>query len=156
MQDESRPGADTPHPADVAKSSARSTSSVTNRATSRWNGNSKIGRRCRDLYRSYSRQAGNPTEPAAQAALVALVEQITLAELARTACLVAGGMSSLNLALVIRCENLANRTLKRLKLDKPAKSPSQRKSFVEKLEEREAARLAVEATVIEQADGDAA
>jgi hypothetical protein len=53
---------------------------------------------------------------------MALSEQVVIAELARAACLVDGGMNSLNLALVIRCENLANRTLRRLKLDQPISS----------------------------------
>jgi hypothetical protein len=97
------------------------------------------------LFRSFMRQAGNPTEPATQAAILALSEQMVLAELARNEALAGGGLTKIGLELVIRAENLANRTLKRLKLDKPAKSTTSKKTFVERLEEKEAARLAAEA-----------
>jgi hypothetical protein len=42
-----------------------------------------------------------------------------LAELARAEALAPGGLTSISLPLVIRAENLANRTLKRLGLAKP-------------------------------------
>jgi hypothetical protein len=110
------PAASRPPAAGVPLPSSRS--AATNRPASRWNSNTASGRRCRDLYKSYLKQAGSPTEPAAQAAVMALAEQIVIAEQARSACLADGGMTKLNLELVIRAENLANRTLKRLKLDK--------------------------------------
>src|SRR5438105_4510113 len=118
---------------------ASSRAAATNRATSRWDGNSAQGRRCRDLFKSYFLQAGKPDEPAAQAAITALAEQVALAELARAECLAAGGLTKISLEMVIRAENLANRTLKRLKLDKPV--TPKRKSFTEKLAEQEAAAV---------------
>lgn len=95
---------------------ASSRSAATNRPASRWNANTAIGRRCRDLYRSYLKQAGNPDDPAAQAAILAAAEQTVLAEIARQDCL--SGMTSVNVELTIRLENMAARSLRRLKLDK--------------------------------------
>jgi hypothetical protein len=97
-------------------------SAQTNTPMSRWNGRSALGRRCKDLFRSYWKQAGNPTEPATQAAIMSLAEQTVISELARSDCLADGGMTKINLELVIRAENLANRTLRRLKLDKSVSS----------------------------------
>jgi hypothetical protein len=106
-------------PPAAAKPSARSAAAATNSPTSRWNGNTSTGRRARDLFRSYLKQAGSPSDPGAQAAIAALSEQVVIAEQARAMVLADGGMTMSNLALVVRCENLANRTLRRLKLDQP-------------------------------------
>jgi hypothetical protein len=95
------------------------------------------------LYRTYVAQLGNPTDAATQAAILSAAEQIVISELARAECLAPGGMNKINLEMVIRAENLANRTLKKLKLDKPVTAP--RKSFHEKMAEREAEQRAAEA-----------
>jgi hypothetical protein len=123
---------------------------TTNTPLSRWSGRSTTGRRCRDLFRSYLKQLGSPTDPATQAAIMALAEQVVIAESARSECLAAGGLTKISLELVIRAENLANRTLKRLKLDKPATAP--RKTFMEKMIEREAAQKAAEAKAAATSD----
>jgi hypothetical protein len=104
----------------VALSSARSRSAATNRPQARWNGNSVVGRRCRDLYKAYLKQLGYPDDPAAQAAILAAAEQTVLAEIARQDCLSA--MTAVNVELVVRLENMAARSLRRLKLDKPVSS----------------------------------
>ncbi len=92
------------------------------------------------MFRSYLKQAGSPTEPATHAAIMALAEQIVIAEQARAECLTDGGLTKISLELVIRAENLANRTLRRLKLDKMPTVP--RKSILEKLKDQDAARQA--------------
>jgi hypothetical protein len=89
---------------------------------SRWSGRTSLGRRCKDLYRAFSKQAGSPTDPAAQAGIMALAEQTVISELARSECLADGGMTKINLELVVRTENLANRTMRRLGLGKPVSS----------------------------------
>lgn len=132
------PPASRPPTADVPPASSRS--AATNRPASRWNSNTAQGRRCRDLFKAYSRQLGNPDDPATQAAIAAAAEQTVLAEIARSECLADGGMTKISFELVIRAENLANRTLKRLKLDKPVLAP--RKTFQEKMAELEAQRAA--------------
>jgi hypothetical protein len=96
-----------------------SKAAATNSPASRWKGNTRTGRRCRDLFRAFMAQAGNPDDPAMQAAILAASEQTVLAEIARSECLADGGMTKNSLELVIRAENLASRTLRRLKLDKP-------------------------------------
>jgi hypothetical protein len=126
MPIESRPGtgglppASRPLAAGLSPPSSRS--AATNRASSRWNGNSATGRRCKDLYKALLKQAGGPDDPAAQAAVLAAAEQTVLAELARSACLANGGLTKLNLEMAIRDENLAARTRKRLGFDKPVSS----------------------------------
>jgi hypothetical protein len=122
---------------------ASSRAAATNRPASRWDTNTKTGRRCRDLYKSYLKALGNPDDPATQAAVMACAEQVVIAERARSELLVAGSTTKTGLELVIRAENLANRTLKRLKLDKPVTAP--RKTFQEKMAEKEAALRAAEA-----------
>jgi hypothetical protein len=99
---------------------ASSRSAATNRPGSRWNANTATGRRCRDLYKAYMKQAGNPDDPAAQAAILAAAETVVLAEVARKDSL--NGMTAVNVELVVRLENLAARSLRRLKLDKPVSS----------------------------------
>lgn len=141
-----RPGIDGRSQADRTPTAGRSqANATTNAPLSRWSGRSACGRRCRDLFRSYLKQAGSPTEPAAQAAIMALAEQIVIAEQARAECLRDGGLTKISLELVIRAENLANRTLKRLKLDKPAPSTKGKPSWRDRAE---AAQRAVEATPV--------
>jgi hypothetical protein len=134
-------------PAGVPPASSRSAAS--NRPTSRWNANTAHGRRCRDLFKSFLKQAGDPTEPATQAAITALAEQIVIAEQARADCLAPGGLTKIapggktNLELAIRAENLANRTLKRLKLDKVTSSTKGKSSMRDRAE---AAQRAMDAS----------
>ena len=122
---------------------ASSRSAATNRPASRWNANTAHGRRCRDLFKSFLKQAGDPGEPATQAAITALAEQIVIAEQARADCLAEGGLTKIGLELVIRAENLANRTLKRLKLDKVTPSTKGKSSMRDRAE---AAQRAMDAS----------
>lgn len=69
-----------------------------------------------------------------QAAILSAAEQTVLAELARGECLAPGGLTKINLELVIRAENLANRTLKRLKLDKVTPSTKGKPSWRDRAE----------------------
>jgi hypothetical protein len=117
MSDESRTIAVAPRRAADASPSARSASSVTNRATSRWNANTTVGRRARDLFKAYFRQLGQPDDAGTQAAILAAAEKVVLAEMAREDCL--KGMTAISVELVVRLENLAARSLRSLKLDKP-------------------------------------
>lgn len=107
-------------PGTVAESSARSRSAATNSPASRWNKNTATGRRCRDLFWSFMSRLGTPTDPAAQASILAAAEQVVISELARSECL--SGLNGMNMQLMIRAENLAARTLKRLGLEKPVSS----------------------------------
>jgi hypothetical protein len=138
MPDESRPGADGLRPGADAKPSARSTSAITNKATARWNGNTKHGRRCRDLYEAFLKRSGSPADADTQAAILAVAEKVVLAEIAREDCL--KGMNAFSVELVVRLENLAARSLRTLKLDKVPTAP--RKSLADRLKEQAAARQA--------------
>jgi hypothetical protein len=147
-----RPGAAGTPPANrppaVALSSARSRSAATNRPASRWNANTPTGRRCRDLYRAYLGQLGNPADPATQALVLAAAESVVLAEIARQDCL--RGLNGMTAELMIRLENTANRSLRRIGLNKPVPVP--RKTFHEKMAEREAAQKAAEAKAAATSD----
>jgi hypothetical protein len=112
-------------------------SAATNRPSSRWNLKTASGRRCRDLYRGYMTQLGNPTDAPTVALAIAAAEAIVLAEDARQECL--AGMNGLNAAQMVRCENSAARALRRLGLNRAAPL-APRKSLAEKLAEMEAAR----------------
>ena len=100
----------------AGQSPASSRSAATNSPSSRWRKNTATGRRCRDLYKAYLKRAGNPADADTQAAILAAAEQTVLAEMARLDLI--AGMNGVNLELVIRAENLANRTRKNLGLDK--------------------------------------
>jgi hypothetical protein len=110
-----------------------------NPVRARTNGRSAEGRRVRDLYKSFSATLGNPQDVGTQALVLAAAELVTAAERARRDHL----DGRLALTEVVRVENLAARALRRIKLDKPAETP--RKSFIDKLVEREAAARAAEA-----------
>lgn len=112
-------------------------SAATNRPSSRWRLKTARGRRCRDLFKGYMTQLGNPTDDPTVALIVAAAEAIVLAEDARQECL--AGMNGLNAELMIRCENSAARALRRLGLNRAA-PPAPRKSFTERMNEAEAAK----------------
>jgi hypothetical protein len=126
--DESRPGAVASplpsRPPAVAVASARSRSAATNRPSSRFNANTATGRRCRDLLKGYLRALGDPTDAPTMALAVAAAEGVVISELARTACLSAGGMTGINIELMIRAENTANRALRRIGLAKASPKPA--------------------------------
>lgn len=104
----------------VAKPSARSRSAATNRPASRWNSNTVIGRRCRDLFKGYMRALGDPCDEPTVALTIAAAEAVVLAEVARRECL--AGLNGVNAELCIRFENTANRALRRIGLAKVAKA----------------------------------
>jgi hypothetical protein len=118
---------------------AASRSAATNRPASRWNANSAGGRRCRDLFGSYMRALGSPTDEGTVALVIAAAEAVALAETARQDCL--SGMTAINVELMIRLENTAARSLRRMGLNKAAPKPKG-KSFREKLEDAERAARA--------------
>lgn len=131
-------GRSLPDRTSIAAPSAANCSAATNRPASRWNLKTASGRRCRDLFRGYLAQLGNPTDAPTLALIVAAAEAIVLAEDARKECL-AGGLNGLNAELMIRCENTAARALRRLGLNRAA-PPAPRKSFAEKMKALEAAK----------------
>jgi hypothetical protein len=110
-QPSNRPGAGAQPP-------ASSLSAATNRPASRWNANTATGRRCRDLYKSYLKQLGGPDDPATLALILAASENVVLAEMARHECLT-GGLTG-GAEMLIRLENSANRSLRRIGLAKVA------------------------------------
>src|SRR5262245_43935739 len=87
-------------------SPASSRSAATNRPSSRWSLKTSHGRRCRDLFKGYMAQLGNPTDVPTIALAIAAAEAIVLAEEARKECL-AGGLNGISAELMIRCENTA-------------------------------------------------
>jgi hypothetical protein len=117
-----RPGRTPIAPLSRPSSRANSNASSTNSPLSRWSGRTSLGRRCKDLYKAYWKQAGSPADAALCAGIMALSEQTVISELARSECLAPGGMTKINLELVVRTENLANRTMRRLSLGKPVSS----------------------------------
>jgi hypothetical protein len=124
MTDESRPdrpasdGAIAPVAATNARRSSRdrNNSAITNDPTSRWDLKTATGRRCRDLYREYSRQLGSPTDAGSKALIMAAAEKVALAEIARERCFVDPSKATFN--DVVRMETKAAGALKALKLDK--------------------------------------
>jgi hypothetical protein len=95
-------------------------SRTTNNPLRRANGNTAQGRRVRDLYRGYMAVLGSPGDPATAALVLAAAELVVSAEKARADLL--AGQGDLN--SVIRIENLSNRALKRLNLNKPVPKPA--------------------------------
>jgi hypothetical protein len=110
---------------------------TTNNPLSRADGRTAQGRRTRDLYRSFAAALGNPDDTGTLALILVAAELIVVAENARRDHLLGGNPA---LAGVVSVENLAARALKRLGLNKPVRQP--RKSFAEKMAEREAAEAA--------------
>jgi hypothetical protein len=96
-----------------------SRSRMTNRPLAgRANGNTREGRRLRDLFQSYIAALSNPSDPATQAAVLAAAELTVAAEAARARLLAGDG----DIDSVVRIENLAARALRRLNI-KPASKP---------------------------------
>ena len=106
-------------------------SKITNDPSQR-HGRSAEARRVRDLYASYLAALGGPTDVSTQALILAAAEHVAIAERTR-ADAIAGKTVD-----VVRTEGAANRALKRIGLNKAA-PPPKGKSFIEKLEEKEAA-----------------
>jgi hypothetical protein len=114
-----------------------SRSRMTNRPLAgRANGNTREGRRLRDLFRSYLGALGNPCDPATQAAVLSAAELTVAAEAARARLLADGRGADID--QVVRLENLAARALKRLAI-KPSAGPKP-PSLAEHLANRAAER----------------
>jgi hypothetical protein len=79
-------------------------------------GRSAEGRRVRDLYAGYVAALGGPADVPTLALILAAAEAVALAEVARRECL--GGMTAAGAELVVRLENTANRSLRRIGLAK--------------------------------------
>jgi hypothetical protein len=128
MPDESRPdrpasdGAIAPVAVTNARRSSRdrNNSAITNDPTSRWDLKTATGRRCRDLYRTYSRQLGSPTDAGSKALIMAAAEKVALAEIARQLCF--ADPHKVTFDNVVRIESKATAALKALKLNQPASS----------------------------------
>jgi hypothetical protein len=88
---------------------------TTNDPASRANLNTANGRRVADLYRSYLRAMGDPTDAVAQANVLAAAELKAAAEIAR-ADLLAGKTT---IGDVVLLENTADRAVRRLDLRPP-------------------------------------
>jgi hypothetical protein len=76
----------------------------------RASGNSRQGRRLRDLYAAYMVALGHPAGPTTHAAVLAACELLVAAENARAALLAGNG----DVDQVVRLENLAARAVRRL------------------------------------------
>jgi hypothetical protein len=112
-------------------------SKVTNSPSER-HGRSAASRRVKDLYAAYCVALGGPTDPPTLALVLSAAEAVQIAETARGDLIAGKG----DLALVVRAEGTAARSLRRIGMNKIIAPP--RKSFVESLQEQEATRLATE------------
>jgi hypothetical protein len=126
----------------------RNAAATTNDPTARWDLTTASGKRNRDLYKAFARQIGNPSDVATRALLIAAAEGVVIAETIRDK--VMSGDRTVTINDLVRAENMANRALRRLKLDKAA-PPGPKKSFAEKIAEREAAARLAEAAKQEPA-----
>jgi hypothetical protein len=124
----------------AAKSKVRSR--VTNNPSTR-HGRSPEARRVRDLYGSYMAALGNPVDPATQALALSAAEAVVICEVARRDLL--GTMTAAGAESLVRLENTANRSLKRIGLAKAAPKPKGL-SFRERLEAAELARTPPDAS----------
>jgi hypothetical protein len=122
----------------VVPRSRANRSATTNNPAMR-HGRSTEGRRVRDLYSSYLSALSNPVDPATQALALSAAEAVVVCEVARRDLL--GNMTAAGAELLVRLENTANRSLKRIGLAKAAPKPKG-KSFREKLEDAERAARA--------------
>jgi hypothetical protein len=120
----------------VAPSKVRS--KITNDPSQR-HGRSAEARRVKDLFAAYIAALGGPTDPPTMALVLSAAEAVTIAETARGDLIAGKG----DLALVVRAEGTAARALRRIGMNKI--TPPPRKSFMEKMQEQEAARQAAEA-----------
>jgi hypothetical protein len=99
---------------------AASRAKVTNDPVrARASGNSRQGRRLRDLYAAFTAQLGHPVDPTTAAAVLAACELLVAAENARAALLAGRG----DVDQVVRLENLAARAVRRLGLRPGGKAP---------------------------------
>jgi hypothetical protein len=98
----------------------RNAAAATNDPTSRWDLKTSRGRRCRDLYRAYSRQLGSPADAGTKALIMAAAEKVALAEIAREICF--ADPNKVTFDNVVRIESKATAALKMLKLDKTVSS----------------------------------
>jgi hypothetical protein len=96
-------------------------SRITNDPATR-HGRSAEGRRVKDLYAGYLSALGHPTDVPTMALALAAAEAVALAEVARRECL--AGLTGINSETVVRFENMANRSLRRLGLAKATPKPS--------------------------------
>ncbi len=97
----------------TAATPAASRAKVTNDPIrARASGNSRQGRRLRDLYAAYMVALGHPAGPTTHAAVLAACELLVAAENARAALLAGDG----DVDQVVRLENLAARAVRRLGL----------------------------------------
>jgi hypothetical protein len=117
----------------VAARSPANRSATTNSPGTR-HGRTSEARRVRDLYVGYLAALGNPVDPATQALALAAAEAVVICEVARRDLL--GNMTATGAELLVRLENTANRSLKRIGLAKAAPKPKG-KSFRDRLEEAE-------------------
>lgn len=122
-------------PVTAGASRDRNNAAVTNDPTSRWDLKTPVGRRCRDLYKAYVRQLGNPTDTSRKALILAAAEKVTLAEIARDLCFASPNAVTFN--DVVRIESKATAALKLLKLEK-AIPTEPKKTYAERLAERNA------------------
>jgi hypothetical protein len=104
----------------VAIKPAASRAKVTNDPIrARASGNSRQGRRLRDLYAAYMVALGHPAGPTTHAAVLAACELLVAAENARAALLAGRG----DVDQVVRLENLAARAVRRLGLKPGGNAP---------------------------------
>ncbi|WP_342711436.1 hypothetical protein AAFG13_06080 [Bradyrhizobium sp. B124] len=104
-------------------------------------GRTAQARRVKDLYAGYLDALGNPADVPTLALVLAAAEAVAIAEVARAAYL--DGKGDLN--AVVRAENTANRSLKRIGLAKPSATAKPKKTFAERMADADAARRAAEA-----------
>jgi hypothetical protein len=81
----------------------------------RADGRTPQGKRIRDLFRAFQAAAGNGSDPATVASILAAAELTVAAEAARAALLAGGG----DIEQVVRLENLAARAVRRLGIKAP-------------------------------------
>jgi hypothetical protein len=107
---------------------------TTNDPASRANLNTANGRRVADLYRSYLRAMGDPTDAVAQANVLAAAELTVAAETARVQ-LLAG---KADVDQLVKLENLAARAIRRLGI-KPGAAAAPTQSLAAYLASKQAA-----------------
>jgi hypothetical protein len=94
----------------IALRSPTSRAAVTNDPLVRADGRTSQGRRIRDLFRGWHLALGHPSDATVQAAILAASELTVAAETARAALLAGTG----DVEQVVRLENLAARSVRRL------------------------------------------
>ena len=132
----------------LAPTPSKVRSKITNDPSQR-HGRSAEARRVKDLFAAYIAALGGPNDPPTMALVLSAAEAVTIAETARAHHIAGKG----DLTLVVRAEGTAARALRRIGMNKIVPTP--RKSFIESLQEQEAARQATEACVEADAPGGA-